>query len=84
MFWCAALAVGLLQTWAHRNDMTPDGISYIEIAWAAARGGLSHLVNGYWSPLYPFLLSLEFRLFRLRLPSNLRRCICSISWCLLR
>jgi len=64
MYWCAACCVGLLQTCAHRNDVAPDGISYIEIAWATARSGLSHVVNGYWSPLYPFLLSLEFRLFQ--------------------
>jgi hypothetical protein len=41
--------------------MNPDGISYIEIGWAVARSGLHKLVNGYWSPLYPFVLSLVFR-----------------------
>ncbi len=55
--------IGLLQTWAHRHDFTPDGISYVELGWAGARSGIAHLVNGYWSPLYPFLLSLEFRIF---------------------
>ncbi len=63
MFWSAALFIGLLQTWAHRHDFAPDSISYIELGWAAARSGLAHLVSGYWSPLYPFLLSLEFRAF---------------------
>ena len=62
-FWSAALFIGLLQTWAHRHDFAPDGISYMDIAWATARFGLAHLVNGYWSPLYPFLLSFEFRFF---------------------
>src|SRR5271157_1705105 len=62
LFWSAALFIGLLQTWAHRHDIVPDGISYIELGWAAARSGLTHLVSGYWSPLYPFLLSLEFRI----------------------
>ena len=63
LFWSAALIIGLLQTWAHRHDFAPDSISYIELAWAAARSGLAHLVSGYWSPLYPFLLSLEFHFF---------------------
>jgi hypothetical protein len=63
LFWSAALFIGALQTWAHRHDCTPDGISYIELGWAGARSGLAHLVSGYWSPLYPFLLSLEFRIF---------------------
>jgi len=40
--------------------MQPDGISYIEIA----KNGGAHFVNGYWSPLYPFLLRLTFRIFR--------------------
>lgn len=63
LFWSAALFIGLLQTWAHRHDFAPDSISYIELGRAAARSGLAHLVNGYWSPLYPFLLSLEFHFF---------------------
>lgn len=60
-FWCVVLLLGLLDAWARRNEMNPDGISYIEIGWATARGGLHQVVNAYWSPLYPFLLSLVFR-----------------------
>ena len=62
-FWCLILALGLLRVWVHRNDVTPDSISYIEIGWATARGGLHQVINAYWSPLYPFLLSLIFRYF---------------------
>src|SRR5690242_15554536 len=62
-FWCLILVLGLLRVWAHRNDVTPDSISYIEIGWATARGGLHQVINAYWSPLYPFLLSLVFRFF---------------------
>ncbi len=62
-FWCALLVLGLLNVWARRNDVNPDGISYIEIACATARSGLHQIVNAYWSPLYPFLLSLVFRYF---------------------
>jgi hypothetical protein len=64
-FWCLVLVLGLLNVWARRNDVTPDSISYIEIASATARGGLHQIVNAYWSPLYPFLLSLVFRYFHL-------------------
>jgi hypothetical protein len=62
-FWCVVLILGLMNVWARRNEVTPDSISYIEIGWAAALGGLHQIVNGYWSPLYPFLLSLVFRTF---------------------
>src|SRR5260370_22430128 len=62
-FWCVVLALGLLNVWAHRNDVSPDSILYIEIAWATVRGGLHQIVNAYWSPLYTFLLSLVFPSF---------------------
>jgi len=62
-FWLATIALGLLGTYAHRNDMNSDGISYIEMARAASRSGLHELVNAYWSPLYPWLLSIVFRAF---------------------
>lgn len=40
--------------------MNPDGISYIEIAHGAETSWHA-LVNGYWSPLYPLLLSVAFQ-----------------------
>jgi len=61
-FWCTAAALATLQAWAHRNEVSPDGLSYVEMAQAAARGDWSALVNGYWSPLYPFLLNVAFRI----------------------
>src|SRR5579862_7817658 len=64
LFWCVAIALGLLQMWAYRFDVVPDGVSYIEIAWSAIHNGRHGFVNGYWSPLYPFLLSVAFRLVR--------------------
>jgi hypothetical protein len=60
-FWCAAIVAGFVRIWAHRHDMNPDGISYIELAAAGTRIGWKGFVNAYWSPLYPFLLSLVFR-----------------------
>ena len=59
LFWLLAALLGFLQAWAHRNDMQSDGISYIEIA----QNGCVSFVNGYWSPLYPFLLRLTFSIF---------------------
>ena len=63
IFWCVALGLGLLHFWARRNEVSPDSISYIEIAWRTARFGWHEIVNAYWSPLYPFLLSVVFRVF---------------------
>jgi len=63
LFWCLAIALGALEVWARRNEVNPDSISYIEMAEAAAQGGWHALVNAYWSPLYPLLLSVGMRLF---------------------
>ena len=59
LFWFVATLFGALQVWAHRFDVAPDGISYIEIA----QSGAKDFINGYWSPLYPSLLRLAFRIF---------------------
>ena len=63
-FWCAAIVIGFLQIWASRYSVNPDGLSYIELGWAAVWHGLPGLVNGYWSPLYPALLGLVFGTLR--------------------
>ena len=63
LFWCAAAVVGLIQVWAHRHNINPDSISYIEIAQSAREDGWKSYVNEYWSPLYPFLLTNAFRIF---------------------
>jgi hypothetical protein len=59
--WAGVIVAGLLQFWAHRNAMNPDGISYIEMAQGSIRTDWHALVNGYWSPLYPFLISVALR-----------------------
>jgi hypothetical protein len=64
LLWCGGIVAALLQTWAFRHDSAPDGISYLDIANQCVQGNWHSLVNGYWSPLYPFLLSLGLRLLR--------------------
>jgi hypothetical protein len=64
LLWCGGIAAALLQTWAFRHDSSPDGISYLDIANQCAQGHWHSLINGYWSPLYPFLLGLGFRVLR--------------------
>jgi hypothetical protein len=64
LFWLAAVITGLLQAWAFRHVARSDGIAYMDIAWACAHGEWHNLINAQWSPLYPFLLGLSFRLLR--------------------
>jgi hypothetical protein len=61
--WAGGVGTALLQAWAFRHVVNPDGISYLDIARACTRGDWHSLVNGYWSPLYPFLLGITFRVF---------------------
>ena len=60
-FWCLAIVLGGLHVWVYRNDLNPDSVSYIEMAEGAVRSGWHELVSAYWSPLYPTLLSIGFR-----------------------
>lgn len=52
-----ALLVNALHIWALRWTLEPDGISYLDIAWAYARGDWSHAVNAFWSPLFSWILA---------------------------
>ena len=36
--------------------LNPDGVSYLDLAGAIQRGDWMHFVQGYWSPLLPFII----------------------------
>jgi hypothetical protein len=57
---CAALMA--LQAWRTRFAMNPDGVSYLDMARQISAGDTEPLFHPYWSPLYPSLLALTFRL----------------------
>lgn len=63
--WCLVclITAGLL-AWSSRKSMNPDGMSYLDMASETVHGGPANLVNGYWSPLYPGIVSLAIWLFR--------------------
>jgi len=62
--WCVALLLGFVQAWASRHGMNPDGISYLDVGDAYFRGTWHTAINGYWSPLYSWLLGLSMWLVR--------------------
>jgi hypothetical protein len=57
------LSAWLVQAFASDNPLNADGISYLDIAYSCLSGNWHALVNGYWSPGYPFLLALWLKLF---------------------
>lgn len=54
---CLFLFVGVFLAILTRYQINPDGISYIEIAKNIENGNFKEAVNGYWSPLFPVLLT---------------------------
>src|SRR5271165_7685626 len=63
-FWAIALVLGLIQAWANRFYMGNDGVPYLDMADAYLRGDWHTAVNGYWNPLYGWLIGLDFMIFR--------------------
>jgi hypothetical protein len=58
VFWAIVVLLGLLQAWSHRLIVDYDGVSYLDIAEDYAHGAWSSAINGYWSPLYSWLLAI--------------------------
>jgi hypothetical protein len=63
-FWAAMICSWLVQALAARHTLDADGVSYLNIANAGLQGNWHAFVNGYWSPGYPFLLTVWFKLLR--------------------
>ena len=62
--WAAAALLFAAHTWLYRYEMVNlDGISYLELAWAWREGRWIDAINGYWSPLYPWLLAIFLAIF---------------------
>jgi len=65
LFWTSAILLGGFQAAAHRFDLsTEDGISYLDVARQYLHGNWSDAINGTWSPLYSWVLSVALLVFR--------------------
>ena len=56
-FWCVTVLFGFLQAWNNRHVMNSDGISYLDMSDAYLQHGWKMLINGHWSPMYPWLIA---------------------------
>jgi hypothetical protein len=63
-YWAIVVVLGFLQAWSHRFQVDHDGVNYLDIADNYASGAWHLAINGYWSPLYSWLLALGAYLFR--------------------
>lgn len=62
IFLVVALLFGLLQVWACRYALTPDGMDYLDLAREIAAGHWAAVANGYWGTLNSVLLAPLFHL----------------------
>lgn len=63
-FWIVGLAIAALQAAMYRQWVNGDAISYFDMGDAVSTGDWSRLVNGAWSPLYPFLVGVADAVLR--------------------
>jgi len=69
-FWGFGLLLASAQAWICRYEASTDSISYLDVSDGVFPGSNWHrLINGVWSPLYPFLLGLFRRIFHVS-PAN--------------
>ena len=64
VLWLIALALGAMHAWAYRHAMGGDGISYMDVAGTYLRRDWAQIANGYWSPLYSWLLAAALAVFK--------------------
>ncbi|HEX4925159.1 MAG TPA: hypothetical protein VFV50_13785, partial [Bdellovibrionales bacterium] len=57
IYWFLTIMFGLIYTWVFRFYVQSDTIAYLDIASEVAGGHAGALLNAYWSPFYPLLLS---------------------------
>jgi hypothetical protein len=69
-FWTIGILLASAQAWIFRYQASSDSISYLDMSDGVLPGADWHrLINGVWSPLYPFLLGMFGRMFNIS-PSN--------------
>lgn len=64
IFWSVAALLGLLQAWEGRFAVFGDGISYLEMGEAYARGDWKMAISSYWSPIYAWLITIPLRMLK--------------------
>jgi hypothetical protein len=62
-WWAICLTCAAIFDLSDRHNLTPDGLSYLDMATEALRSGPAALLNGLWSPAYPALLSVALAIF---------------------
>jgi hypothetical protein len=59
-----SLAFAAVEVWINRYSINGDGVSYLDVGDTYFRGNWAAAINGYWSPLYSWLLGLALYLIK--------------------
>jgi hypothetical protein len=90
--WLVAIALGAVQAWTWRfQPSTMDLVSYLDLGDAWVRGQWKDAVNGYWNPLYSWVLGVvmagvkpsamfEYPIAKLVDFVIYLLCLCSFGW----
>src|SRR6266852_8715103 len=64
LFWAIVVLLGLQQAWSHHLLVDHDGVAYLDVAENYARGAWSSAINGFYSPLYSWLIAIVFYILK--------------------
>jgi len=62
--WLVVIVLGVLHASAGRQEIQPDGVSYLDVADKYLAADWHWAINAYWSPLYSWLLGLALAVAR--------------------
>lgn len=63
LIWAGTIGVWIAEALAAREPLDADAVSYLNMADSYLGGTWHALINGWWSPAYPFLLALVVKMF---------------------
>jgi hypothetical protein len=61
--WTVTVCIWIAEALGAREPLNADAVSYLNMADAYLSGTWHGLINGWWSPAYPFLLALVLKIF---------------------
>ncbi len=63
LIWAGTIGIWIAEALAAREPLNADAVSYLNMADSYLGGTWHALINGWWSPAYPFLLALVVKIF---------------------
>lgn len=62
--WVIVVVLGVLRSWPHRFIVEYDSVPYLDVADAYLHFDWQTVINGFWSPLYSWLLAVPLSFLR--------------------